>query len=217
MDPRSVKAVFQKCLDGDANPTLQAKGAGRPRKLKLDNPGLVAAALALNIGANPVMATAICNAVNGREGYEPICRNTLISTLKEYTNVDISATGRNKTGSHDEKGAWAIARKVFAQQVLDQIKLGLELDKGDKTLKDCEFTPLHWDGILWADENHVKQVIGGNGHKSSFSSRQYRISVCPVTGKLLPTHKGGKLPLKKNRCVPKYPKEARCRRGGRRV
>jgi hypothetical protein len=209
MDPRSIKAVFQKCLDGNANPALQAKGSGRPCKLRSDNPGLVAAALALNIGASPVMATAICNAVNDHEGYASICRNTLIRTLKEYTNVDVSATGRMKTGSHDEKGDWAIARKVFAQQVLDQIKLGLEVDKGTKTAKDCEFTPLHWDGILWADENHVKQVIGGNGHNSSFSSRQYRISVCPLTGKLLPIQEGGKLPLKKNRCISKYPKEAR--------
>jgi hypothetical protein len=208
MNKGSIKKVFQKCRSGDPNPELQAEGAGRHRKLQKDNPGLIAAALALNIGAPPKLATQICNDINKASGIK-VCRNTLIDTLKYFTNVDISATARRKTGSKDKASCWAIARKVFSQQIIDHIQLGEEVDEGSKTAEECELPPLYWDGILWADENHVKQVIGGSGHQSSFSGLQYRISVNPKTGDLQTVKNGGKMPLKKLRTIPKYPQEAR--------
>jgi hypothetical protein len=53
LNRESIRAIFLKCRSGDPEPEKQRKGAGRPRKLKKDNPGLIAAALALNIGAPP--------------------------------------------------------------------------------------------------------------------------------------------------------------------
>ena len=65
------------------------------------------------------------------------------------------------------------------------------------------------DGILWADENHFQQCIGGSGHASSFSKRQMRISVDGKTGNLLVCKAGGLLTVKTVQVVPKYAKESR--------
>jgi len=40
MNKESIKAVFRRCRDGDIGPAAQKEGAGRPRKLAPDNPGL---------------------------------------------------------------------------------------------------------------------------------------------------------------------------------
>ena len=83
------------------------------------------------------------------------------------------------------------------------------LDKGPITTTGCNVLPIWWDGILWVDENHIRQVIGGNGHDSSFSSKQYLIAMDPNTGEHKPLAKGGKMPMRKQKTVPKYPQEAR--------
>ena len=60
-DPRTVTDVFKKCRDRDEKAVQRKEGAGRPRKLDIDNEGLIAGAIALNNGAPPEIATFICN------------------------------------------------------------------------------------------------------------------------------------------------------------
>jgi len=206
--PDNIKDVFRKCRDGDANPELQRQGAGRPKKLDADNPGLKAAAIALNSGVPVSVAIELCNTQN-KDGGITVCRNTVMNSLADYTDVALVATTRRKTGSKDAKSDWAVARKVLAEQLLRQIQTGEMLDKGLIATTGCDVPPVWWDGILWVDENHIRQVIGGNGHESSFSSKQYLIAMDPNTGELKPIAKGGKMPMRKQKTVPKYPQEAR--------
>jgi hypothetical protein len=91
----------------------------------------------------------------------------------------------------------------------EQFRLGDMIDNNRIKRADCSVTPLHDDAILSADENHNKQTIGGSGHTSSFSQRQYFVSVDPCSGCLKPKRYGGRVPARRYRVVPKYPKEAR--------
>ena len=182
VDVRTVKGIFQHAKSGNKEPWKQANGKGRHRKLEVDNKGLLAGALALNTGVSPEMATAICNETNE---YNPkICRNTFLQTLADYTDVESRATPRRKTGSKDDTSEWAVALFVFAKQLLEKYRLGNEVDKGTIKREDCKFPPIHNDAQLSANENHVQQTIGGNGHTSSFSSRQYFVSMDPSDGRL---------------------------------
>ena len=95
------------------------------------------------------MATEICNDINKNRNNDKVtvCRNTLIDTLKAYTDVDICATLRRKTGKKDITSAWAVARKAFAEQMLEQIRLGEEIDAGRLTLQECsDLIPIYFDG-----------------------------------------------------------------------
>jgi hypothetical protein len=207
VDVRTVKLVFKNVQTGEREPWKQAPGKGRYRKLGPENNGLLAGALALNTGVSPEMATAICNETNQ---FEPkVCRKTFLETLADYTDVETKATPRRKTGSKDDTSDWAVARAVIAEQMSEQFRLGNDIDKGTIARVDCQFTPLHDDAILYADENHVQQTIGGNGHTSSFSSRQYFVSMDPCNGRLKKKKNGGKVPARRYRVVPKYPKESR--------
>lgn len=89
-------------------------------KLAPDNKGLIAAAIALNIGVPVSVVVEICNAQNKAEEIK-ITRNTLMDTLKKYTDVKVLSTLRRNTGSKDAESAWAKARAVFAEQLLQQI------------------------------------------------------------------------------------------------
>jgi hypothetical protein len=53
---KTVKNVFKRMHDGDQNAEKQRKGAGQNRKLNKDNPGLIAAAAALNNGTPTKLA-----------------------------------------------------------------------------------------------------------------------------------------------------------------
>jgi hypothetical protein len=208
LNTNSIKDVFKKCRDGDPHPERQREGAGHPRKLAPKNAGLKAATIALGAGVPPSLATKICNDQNKATGIT-VSRNTVINTLKKDTNVTLVATQRRKTGSKDSGSAWAVARKVLATQYHERLQLGKQVRAGLIMPADCEVTPYYSDGILWVDENHIKQVIGGNGRTSSFSSRQYLIAMDPVTGSPKPLSQGGKMQVRKQRVVPKYPQEAR--------
>jgi hypothetical protein len=63
---KTVTNVFKRMRDGDQNAEKQRQGAGQNRKLNKDNPGVIAAAAALNNGTPPKLAVYICNAVNER-------------------------------------------------------------------------------------------------------------------------------------------------------
>jgi hypothetical protein len=118
------------CHDGKKNSEKQKKGAGRKHKLDCDNAGLIAGVAALNGSASPNMATEICNAVNQANfpnEYETdykICRNTFMSTLEAYTDFESKAVLRWKTGKKDKDSDWAVACKMIAEQILDQIETG---------------------------------------------------------------------------------------------
>jgi hypothetical protein len=88
MKVRSVKVVFQRCLDGDQHPARQREGKGRPPKLAADNPGLRAAARVLHSGQSVAMATKLCNEQNESLGVR-ITKNTLVRTLKSLTATDV--------------------------------------------------------------------------------------------------------------------------------
>ena len=215
MNKRSILNIFDKCLNGDRSPEKQKPGAGRRMKLEANNVGLRAGALALASGFPPKMATAICNAEN-KKHTEPgkiavtVVPNTFMRALRTYTDVVKVSTQRRKTGSKDPDGFWAIARVVLAKQILHQKSLGEQIDSGQQvTISPGEAPPLWWDGILWADENHVRQVLGGNGHESSFSSHQYLVAMNPLNGILKRLRDGGKQQVRKQKTVPKYAQEAR--------
>lgn len=209
MNTRTVNAVFLRCLSGEERAQERKAGSGRPLKLEKDNPGLVAAAFALNSGQSPTMAAILCNTHNKSIGIDiTICRNTLLSTIRNYTDIECSATLRRKTGKKDANSDWAVARLAFAEQLIHQRELAKKVDSGQLKLHQCELPPLYDDGVLWVDQNHMKQVIGGSGHRSSFGNRQYRIAT-DDSGNLLPLSHGGRKPKRKFRVVPKYPEEAR--------
>ena len=216
----TIKKVFKGCLDGVANPEKKQKVCGRKHKLAEDNEGLIAGAAALNGCISPKMATEICNAVNETTYPDKdlkICRNTLLNTIKAYTDLESVAILRRKTGSKDPESAWAVSRVEFVTQLDDQMKLGKQIDDNVTSLRqvfeDVEKNntpqPVWSDGILYTDENHCQASIGGAGHEGSFSKRQYRIAVDPKTGKLLRLANGGVVPKRKFRVVPKYTTEAR--------
>jgi len=215
MNTESIKRVFRDCRDRNPNVTFNKLGAGRPKKLERDNPGLIAAAIALNTGQSPAMATEVCNAQNKDLGIT-VCKDTLLSTLADYTDMERVATLHCKTGKKDEESDWAVARHAQSDQMLEQQHLGALVDTGELKYKECnpDLPPIWDDGTLWVDENHIQQVLpGGTGQDSSFSRQQYRIAIDPKTGKLLPLKQGGKMPRRKFRRVPKYPQEARAAYG----
>jgi len=99
---KTIKEVFKRIRKGDQNAAKQKAGAGRPRKLKSNNDGLIAAAAALNNGTPPKLAVYICNSVNQRKypaEYEDkmkICRNTLMATLEALIDFQANVIPRRK-------------------------------------------------------------------------------------------------------------------------
>lgn len=111
--PRVIRRVFEGARRGDLSILKQKPGAGWPHKLSADNKGLLSAAMALNVGVAPSLATEICNSVNEKERGNTelnIHRDTLLNTLRGYTDVKKNSILRHKTGSKDPTGAWAWAR-----------------------------------------------------------------------------------------------------------
>jgi hypothetical protein len=214
-----IKRVFIMCRDGVANPEKQKVGAGRKAKLGHDNVGLIAGAAALNGSASPSMARDICNATNAQDGHPElkVSKNTFMQTIKASTDCESVSILRRKTGSKDPESAWAKARMVFATQLTEQVKLGQDIDNGvtssQQVFEEVENgsrpPPIYRDGILFCDENHNKACIGGAGHDSHSSKKQWRIAVCPKTGALKRLKEGGVQPSRKYRVVAKYTTEAR--------
>ena len=103
--------TFRDAATGDPYCYERKAGTGAKRKLERDNPGLTAAALAMNVGVPPTLAVEICNSVNNNNNIDiSVCRNTLISTLRAYTDVQSCRIQRRKTGSKNLEGDWAVAR-----------------------------------------------------------------------------------------------------------
>jgi hypothetical protein len=141
MRRETIIEIFNKCQSGVPHPEQQTQGCGRPVKLERDNKGLIAAAVAINIGVPPAQATEICNMHNAMESPSiTVCRNTLMSTIQRYTDVDMSAVERRKTGSKDPTGAWAVARAVMSTQMAGQFDYGDRLDSGTAVF-DCDLPP----------------------------------------------------------------------------
>jgi hypothetical protein len=214
-----IKRVFVKCRSGVDNPEKQKVGAGRKAKLGPGNVGLIAGAAALNGGASPGMATMICNAANAQDGHPElkVSRKTLIRTLKAYTDCESVAILRRKTGSKDPESDWANARLVFAQQMIDQVKIGKDIDNGvissQQVFEGVENgtmpPPIYPEAVLHCDEHHSRACIGGAGHDGSSKKIQWRIAVCPITGELMRIEDGGVVPNRKAEVKPKYDQEAR--------
>lgn len=64
----TIKRIFVGVRTADKSCAQQAPGQGRLRKLKNDNPGLVAAALAVNMGVTPSLAAMNCHHKNAELG-----------------------------------------------------------------------------------------------------------------------------------------------------
>lgn len=113
-DQRTIRNIWETLVDtGDVEAaTTDAFCSGRPHKMTADNPGLVAAAAALNMGVSPKQATYLCNVTNKRKMDVPIaiCWNTLMATLRRLTKVQMCRVLYQKTRSKDSESAWAIAR-----------------------------------------------------------------------------------------------------------
>ena len=189
---KAIKSVFEKAQNGDFNATRRKKGTGRPLKLDRNtNPGLVAAALALNVGVPPTLAVNICNSVNEKEGNDvSVCRNTLMSTINAYTDMQKTSILQRKTGSKDPDSNWANARYLFVSQLQEQFRLGEEINKGSLSIADCkDVHPLCIDGILQVDQSHTKCTIGGSGHDGPGAGVQWRVAVDSDSLELMPVKK----------------------------
>jgi hypothetical protein len=212
----TVKRVFRCIRDRDVDSALMRKaGSGAKRKLPRDNPGLIVAAIAINIGVPPELATMICNAKNFAldlkdDNGDPltVCRNTLMDTLREYTDVKQAKIQRRKTGSKDPNSKWAKTRVLFCAQLKRAFELGFLLDEGKITWEECEITPLWIESIVQIDECHQTCTIAGSGH-SGQAQTQYRIALDEETMELKKLEHGGAMPPIRERVVPKYASECR--------
>jgi hypothetical protein len=158
---KTMQSLFEKCRDRINNPEKVEEGRGIERKLDRKNEGLIAGAAALNNLVSPTMATYICNEVN-RKKYpndhdKQVCRNTLLDTLKSYTDNDMSCIQRRKPGSKDKNSKWAIARLVMAKQMKHQQELGEQVDWGEtsyaEVIQKYGYPPTFKDGTNLSDEN----------------------------------------------------------------
>ena len=218
----TIRRVWKEAAAGNISCVTHKKGAGRPKKLDKSNEGLKAAAFALNTGVPPTLATTICNEVNERalrqQGVtdedellaSSVCRNTLMRTIKSFTDVCLTAVLRRKTGSKDPNGAWAQGRFQFASQMKEQFRLGEQINEGKIARADCaDVQPLWMDGILQVDESHTTCTIAGQGNRGSCGNLQHRIAIDPSTGELKRVRDGGRMPKRRQRAQPKCDKEAR--------
>ena len=218
VDTRTIYSVFHMLKETRdfTEATTMADRSGRPTKLKSDNPGLVAAACALNMGVSPNQAVHVCNSVNrnkfeknenGREEEEPvtISKWTLLRTLRKFTKVFHQRVLRRKTGSRDVESNWAKARLQRCLMTKEMFKMGEALDKGEITwqkIRQVDLLPLYLDGIVFVDQSHVRAVpAGGTGQDASMARHQYRIAVNPKDGRLDPH---GVLPERRTQIKPKY-------------
>jgi hypothetical protein len=62
--------------------------------------------------------------------------NTLKATLKGYTDSDIRAIPRQKTGKKEKESPWAKARLAIATQMKEQVEQGKKFDAGNLLLVD---------------------------------------------------------------------------------
>jgi hypothetical protein len=141
------------------------------------------------------MATEICNAVNKLkfpdkfEAEYSVCQNTFMLTLKAYTDFESQAVLWQKTGKKDPGSDWAFTRLPIAEQMLEQIQIGKQLDANEITYHDAYINPdapppIFPDAVLHVDENHTVASLGGAGHNGSFAGKQYFVAVNKRTGAL---------------------------------
>jgi hypothetical protein len=114
-----------------------------------------------------------------------ICLNTLKTSLSLYTDSDIRAIPRWKTGKKDKESAWAKARLATATQMKKQVALGKKIDAGDlllsdamKECRDRNAPPPIWiNGTVFVDENHVEvqdRQIKICGENNNLVHKRYR-------------------------------------------
>lgn len=139
-------------------------------------------------------------------------RNTLVSTLRECTDVQQCAILRRKTGSEDTNGPWAKAGLLFCRQMKEQFHCGKAIDEESMTLATCMedgVIPLWIDGVLQVDQSHNECAIAGAGYKGSNANIQWRTAVDEHTFQLKSVRAGGKPPVCRHRVQPKHDQEPR--------
>jgi len=213
---KTLRSLFVSLQKGVIK-TKRLGGTGPKAKLEADNPGLCAAALALNGGISPNVATNICNQTNHRlrpEYYEreKVCKNTMMNSLARNTDVQLQAILRRKTGNHGKGSEWANARVARVDMTNEMTELGKKLDKGEITMKDCkerDLPPLFKDACLITDQSHMEAVpAGGSGQSGSQCKKQYRLSVDPLTGQPKSVADGGVMPPRRVQLKPKFASQA---------
>lgn len=191
-DKRTVARVWESLVDTqDVESAVEASyRCGRPGKIQRNNPGLVAAAAALNLGVSPQQATIVCNAINERrmDKAVTICKNTLLATLNRHTKVMCNSVLRRKTGNRDVESKWAKARLARCVMTKEMFQLGAALENGSTTweaIRQIDLLPLYLDGIVFSDQSHMRAVpAGGTGQNGSMSKHQWRVAVDAETGAL---------------------------------
>jgi hypothetical protein len=222
MNKQTIRKIINRIPTEGPNVIQRMEGSGAKKKLGNNNPGLQAAMLALNAGTSPRMAAEICNSVNRKrmgdafiEGTHTVTRNTLLRTLRAYTDVKVQAILHHKTGSRKADSKWAQARRKFSEQRIGQFAAGEKIDKGEITFTEAmqlagDVPPLHPDAIQYADEMHTKAVlVGSAGHGGSNSKTQYRVAFDVNSGKLRREKDGGKIPARRVLTQPKFDTECR--------
>ena len=225
IDPRVTSAALEMISEGKE--PARKKGSGRRHKLNDDNEGLTDAIMAINCGMSPAMATCICNTKNRMnnptmsdadfKSEHQVCRNTLMSNIYYYADVEDRAVPAVKTGG--DKGPnskWARSRVVFTKMVQAQEKTGDEWLAGDKSAKSIAnlyikhgIHPLVRFALVQMDEVHTDAALTGST-TSTHSKRQIKISFDKNTGKPAKKSDGGVMPADKVRAVAKYGSQAKC-------
>ena len=207
---KSIITIFKKLENAySVDVGIQRQGGTGPkRKLGNKNPGLAAASLALNANVGRVLATEVCNSVNKRilgDTAPTISHQTLINTLKEYTEVQKAAVLRRRSGSRNSMSNWAVARVARAQCTLACMQLGKLVEEDVVGMEYCasaDLHPIYMNGIIFTDQSHMRAVpAGGNGHDGSMSRHQWRVRVNPANG--MPDC-NGVIPRRRTQIKPKF-------------
>lgn len=123
------------------------------------------------------------------------------SSVRDFTErskcVRICKRGKRKMGSTDPNSKWAIKRKAFVEQLIDQI------DKVTNFGYVTDLPSLNVAGIAFWDEFHMKVLFG------QCSDFEYFVSQNPETREFRPTDQGGKWPEPQPKITAKFPGEAR--------
>jgi hypothetical protein len=125
--------------------------------------------------------------------------------LSVTQQLSIKKVRKRKTGSKDQASDWAKARVQRCLMTQEMLQAGEDIDRGETTMKkirEKDMLPLYLDGIVFADQSHMRAVpTGGTGQNGSMSEYQYMVAVNKENGSL---DEFGVVPEEREQVKPKY-------------
>lgn len=143
--------------------------------------------------------TFLVNEHRTSHGLPKVCRKTVLNFIAKTPLIESSARESSKQGSTDENSVWAKARMVFAEQLKEELRLGM-LKYDHRDVRMSEFKQLSLYGFGSWDEKYLRQQVGQH---SAVERRVYQDASGNVT------LEGGTLAPKQKKVNLKYCQEAR--------